>query len=77
MSREPKESAAASSRKKAGAKTLTLAWVRSGICAPATQKATLRGLGFRRLGQQIVRPDDPAVRGMVRKVRHLVEIVKD
>ena len=75
MSPEPKETAA--SRKKAGSKTLTLAWVRSGICAPARQKATLRGLGFRRLGQRIVRPDDPAVRGMVRKVRHLVEIVKD
>jgi large subunit ribosomal protein L30 len=76
MSREPRE-AAASSRKKAAGKTLTLAWVRSGICTPVKQKATLRGLGFRRLGQRIVRPDDPAVRGMVRKVRHLVEIVED
>lgn len=75
MSPELKEAAAP--RKKTGSKTLTLAWVRSGICAPAKQKATLRGLGFRRLGQRIVRPDDSAVRGMVRKVRHLVEIVKD
>jgi large subunit ribosomal protein L30 len=77
VSPEPKETAAAPARKKAGGKTLTLAWVRSGICAPANQKATLRGLGFRRLGQRIERPDDPAVRGMVRKVRHLVEIVED
>ena len=63
--------------RKPEAKTVTLRWVRSGICAPRKQKATLRGLGFRRLGQRIVRPDDPAIRGMVRRVRHLVEIVKD
>jgi large subunit ribosomal protein L30 len=63
--------------KKSEAKTVTLHWVRSGICTPRKQKATLHGLGFRRLGQRIVRPDDPAIRGMVQQVRHLVEIVKD
>ena len=56
---------------------LRLRQVRSGICTPAGQKATLRALGFRRLGQEIVRPDHPAIRGMVHKVRHLVEIVKN
>ena len=56
--------------------TLTLRWARSGICTPRDQKATLKGLGFRRLGQRVVRADDPATRGMVRKVRHLVEVVK-
>ena len=39
-------------------------------------KATLRGLGFRRMGQRVVREDSPAVRGMIRKVRHLVEVTK-
>ena len=63
--------------RKAGGKTLTLRQVRSGICAPDKQKATLRGLGFRRLGQKVVRPDSPAIRGMVLQVRHLVEIVED
>ncbi len=53
---------------------LTLRLVRSGICTPKDQKATLRGLGLRRLGQRAVRPDAPAIRGMVHKVRHLVEI---
>ena len=53
---------------------LTLRLVGSGICAPRDQKATLRGLGLRRLGQTVVRPDDPAIRGMVHKVRHLVRI---
>ena len=56
----------------AGSVTLRLA--RSGICAPKDQKATLRGLGLRRLGQRVVRPDAAAIRGMVHKVRHLVEI---
>ena len=55
-------------------KTVTLRWVRSAICTPRSQKATVAGLGFRRLGQRIVREDTPAIRGMVRKVRHLVEI---
>ena len=58
-------------------KTLTLKLVKSGICTPRDQKATLRSLGLRRIGQQVVRPDHPAIRGMVLKVRHLVEIVKD
>jgi len=63
--------------KKPGTKVLTLRWVRSGICTPGKQKATLRGLGLRRLGQRVTRPDDPAIRGMVRQVRHLVQIVED
>ena len=57
-------------------KTVTIRQVKSGICAPKDQKATLKSLGFRRLGQRVVRPDHPAIRGMVLKVRHLVEIVE-
>ena len=63
--------------RKAGAKTLTLHYVRSKICSPKEQKATIQGLGFTRLGQRVVRPDDPSIRGMVQHVRHLVEIEKD
>ena len=55
---------------------VTVRLLRSGICTPKDQKATLRGLGFRRLGQSLVREDTPALRGMVRKVRHLVEVTK-
>ncbi|MGE5276148.1 MAG: 50S ribosomal protein L30 [Acidobacteriota bacterium] len=54
--------------------TLTVRLVRSGICSPKDQKATLKGLGLTRLGQRVVRPDAPAIRGMVHKVRHLVEV---
>ncbi|MFN2387737.1 MAG: 50S ribosomal protein L30 [Thermoanaerobaculia bacterium] len=53
---------------------LTIRLVRSGICTPKDQKATLQALGFRRREQEVVRADDPAVRGMIRKVRHLVEV---
>jgi large subunit ribosomal protein L30 len=63
-----------SKKTRAGEKTLNLHWVRSSICTPKSHKATVRGLGFRRLGQRVIREDTPAIRGMVRKVRHLVEI---
>ncbi|HJT68845.1 MAG TPA: 50S ribosomal protein L30 [Terriglobales bacterium] len=55
---------------------LQLRWVRSAICAPVKQKKVVRGLGFTRLNQVIERPDTPAIRGMVAKVPHLVEIVQ-
>jgi large subunit ribosomal protein L30 len=64
--------------KKDGAREkIAITLVKSGICTPKDQKATLRGLGFRRLGQKVVREDTPAVRGMVRKIRHLLEVTKD
>ena len=53
-----------------------LKWVRSAICAPVQQKLVVKGLGFTRLNQIIERPDNPAIRGMVAKVPHLVEIVQ-
>jgi large subunit ribosomal protein L30 len=53
-----------------------LKWVRSSICAPVKQKKVVKGLGFTRLNQVIERPDNPAIRGMVAKVPHLVEIVE-
>ena len=60
--------------KPAKGEKVTVRLVRSGICTPKDQKATLRGLGFRRLGEEIVREDSPALRGMLHKVRHLVEV---
>ena len=54
---------------------LQLKWVRSAICTPVKHKKVVRGLGFTRLNQVIERPDTPAIRGMVAKVPHLVEIV--
>jgi large subunit ribosomal protein L30 len=62
-------------KSKAGGGKIHLKWVRSAICAPVKQKLVVKGLGFRRLNQVIERPDNPAIRGMVAKVPHLVEIV--
>lgn len=62
--------------KKDGGDRVTITLVRSGICTPKDQKATLKGLGFGRIRQSVVREDSPAIRGMVRKVRHLVEVTK-
>ena len=58
-----------------GSGKLQLKWVRSAICAPVKHKLVIKGLGFTRLNQVIERPDNPAIRGMVAKVPHLVEIV--
>jgi large subunit ribosomal protein L30 len=55
--------------------TIQLKWVRSAICAPVKQKKVVKGLGFTRLNQVVSRPDTAAIRGMVAKVPHLIEIV--
>ncbi len=41
-----------------------------------TQRATLMGLGLKHANQIVELEDTPAVQGMIRKVQHLVEIVK-
>lgn len=51
--------------------------IRSGIGFDETQKATLRALGLERIGRVREYPDNDAVRGMVAKIPHLVEIVRD
>ena len=55
-------------------KTIQIRQVKSGIGYAKDQKATLIGLGFRRMNQVVELEDTPAVRGMVNKVRHLVQI---
>ena len=60
---------------KAADGTIQLKWVRSAICSPVKHKKVVKGLGFTRLNQIIERPDTAAIRGMVKKVPHLIEIV--
>ncbi|HET9480870.1 MAG TPA: 50S ribosomal protein L30 [Candidatus Polarisedimenticolia bacterium] len=55
--------------------TVRVRQIRSGIGFQKNQKETLRSLGFKRLNQVVELPDNPAVRGMIYTVRHLVEIV--
>jgi large subunit ribosomal protein L30 len=54
--------------------TIKIKWVRSFIGCPIGMRQTIRGLGFRRMQQTVERPDTPAVRGMIAKVRHLLEV---
>lgn len=48
--------------------------IRSGIGHAVTMRRTLASLGLHRHQQVVVLPDNPSVRGMLFKVRHLVEV---
>jgi large subunit ribosomal protein L30 len=56
-------------------KTIKIKYVRSKIATPEKHKKVVKGLGFTRLNQVIVREDTPSIRGMVKAIPHLVEIV--
>ncbi len=71
MSDEAKRSAAAGSEKA----RIRIKQVKSAIGYDRRQRATLRGLGFRRRGQTVEVEDTPAVRGMIGKVPHLVVVL--
>jgi large subunit ribosomal protein L30 len=60
----------------AAKKTLKVRQVKSQARRPAVQEATLRGLGLGKIGREKVLEDTPAVRGMIRAVGHLVEVVE-
>jgi large subunit ribosomal protein L30 len=54
--------------------TLKIKWVRSFIGCTDDMRQTIRGLGFRKMNEVVERADTPAVRGMIHKVRHLVQV---
>jgi large subunit ribosomal protein L30 len=58
------------------ASTVRVKWVVSFIGCTDDMRATIRGLGLRRLHQVVEREDTPSIRGMIHKVRHLVEVVE-
>ena len=51
--------------------------VRSQARRPEVQAATLRGLGLGKIGRTKVLEDTPSVRGMIRKVAHLIEVTEE
>ncbi len=55
---------------------LKIKWVKSAIGHPGPED-TIRSLGFRKLQQERVMKNTPEIRGMVKKVIHLLEIVED
>ncbi len=54
--------------------TIRVRQIKSGIGYAKDQRATLVGLGFRRMHQVVELEDTPSVRGMVQKIKHLVRI---
>ena len=55
-------------------KTITVTQIASPIGRPKDQRATLIGLGLNKMGRTSVLEDTPSVRGMIKKVAHLVKV---
>ena len=55
---------------------LRITWKKSAIGYKKDQKRTIEALGLRRLGHAVEHDDSRAMRGMITKVRHLVEVVE-
>lgn len=59
------------------AKKVRITYVKSAIGYNKKQKGTIEALGFRKLYQSVVHDDNAVVRGMIKKVSHLVEIEEE
>ena len=57
--------------------SLVIKQVKSSNGANGRQRDTLRSLGLRRIGHQVEHADTPQIRGMIRRVKHLVEVSED
>ena len=56
--------------------TIKVKQIKSRIGAPIDQKRTLLALGLRKISQVVEVEDTPCIRGMIRKVHHLVNVVE-
>jgi large subunit ribosomal protein L30 len=56
------------------ARKLEIQQRRSAIKRQQSQKLTLEALGIKRLQQKVVHEDTPSIRGMIRKISHLIEV---
>jgi large subunit ribosomal protein L30 len=56
---------------------LRVTWRKSAIGYNIDQKRTIEALGLRRLGQSVEHEDTRPIRGMLHKVRHLVDVSED
>jgi|TARA_Y200000002_G_scaffold151162_1_gene124950 large subunit ribosomal protein L30 len=64
------------SKKKQSKSELIIKLTKSPIGAKPNHRATIRGLGLRKLQSTVVREDNPCIRGMVQSVAHLVTVEK-
>jgi large subunit ribosomal protein L30 len=67
----------ATERTRAGSGKVRVRQVRSGIGHPDTYRRTLRALGLKHHQDVVVLPDNPSVRGMLFKVRHLIQVTSE
>lgn len=56
------------------ANKLEITWKKSCISTPKDQKATVTALGLHKLGQTVVHDDNGVIRGMIKKVCHLLDV---
>ncbi|MDD4000240.1 MAG: 50S ribosomal protein L30 [Bacilli bacterium] len=56
-------------------KYITIKLVRSPITRKPNQSKTLKALGLSKINQEVQRPDNEAIRGMIATVSHLVEVL--
>lgn len=71
------KTAAAPKAKKPAGKTVTVRQIGSPIGRPVKQRQTLIGLGLNKMHRTSILEDTPSVRGMIRSIPHLVEIVEE
>ena len=55
--------------------TIKVKQIKSKIGYPIDQKRTLEALGLRKISKVVEVEDNPSIRGMIRKVRHLVTVI--
>ena len=55
--------------------TIKVKQIKSKIGYPVDQKRTLEALGLHKISQVVEKEDTPVIRGMIRKVHHLVEVI--
>jgi large subunit ribosomal protein L30 len=56
---------------------LKIKWTKSYISCPDDQRATVKSLGFKKLYEERTVKNSPEIRGMVKKVMHLVTVLED
>ncbi|MDH4161080.1 MAG: 50S ribosomal protein L30 [Nitrospirota bacterium] len=55
-------------------KKIKITLVKSGIARPGKHKVVIVGLGLNKLNKSVIRLDTPEIRGMIRKISHLVQV---
>ncbi|HUI29115.1 MAG TPA: 50S ribosomal protein L30 [Candidatus Acidoferrales bacterium] len=56
------------------AKKIKITQIRSTIERPEPQKRTIKALGLGKIRKSVVKADTPQIRGMIAKVRHLIQV---